>query len=85
MKENQDNDPANRSAELKAMNSVWTQRHAYADLISGSNIKNCLFDNTLYWFFNIRYYLFDTFIYFHPDERMKLHFQIVLPESIDIR
>lgn len=85
MKESQGNGPANRPAELKSMNSLWTQKYANDDVILGSGIKNCLFHNTVYWFFNIKYYSFNAFPCFHLDDRMNLHFQIVLLESIDIR
>lgn len=67
------------------MNSLWTQKYANADVILGSGIKNWFFDNTVYSFFNIRLHSFDTSTYFHLDERMNLHFQIVLLESIDMK
>lgn len=43
VKENCGNDPANRSAGLKAGNSVWTQGYTYADLTVQSGIENSLF------------------------------------------
>lgn len=47
VEKNQDNDPANRSVESKAMNAVCIQKYAQADLIARLSIKNHCFNSTV--------------------------------------